>query len=511
MTVILALRRDPSAACLTLDWETTMISEQTSATTNGDTSVILSGPANAVDVQNVVELRLDALDKSGLLETLSIEYRDRPLPLPVIQMPINLLTYNPNTHRIRAQRALDPERDRALEVDPYGQTAQKYLHDLLMGSPTDPGKTDPSFDALKEDLREHGQNDPGIITRSGVLINGNTRRAALKELGSENIRVAVLPKDAGLDDIQGIELALQLRKDHRRDYSFMNLLLAIDERVASGHPPVKIQRAFRMKAATFERNVWILQFVREAIERSRSAGTAGAELSMRLIDFEADQGQLEELYRAWNVLKANSPDQAEALKEQRLAAMVLDKSKTDLRLIDADFTQKYLKRIVPDIVATAAPRAIPGTSITTSPPSAELEKLKSWTTSILKAKATELYPALVTPEKLAEASKELKNIDEAFNSALDKAGKNSRVTKRRYAAVERLTDASESLDLAASAVAEARATANFDADDLDDALSQLQVSITKLAQLVLRSAEKAQDRPGLAWLRGATTLKDDAS
>ncbi len=488
-----------------------MISEQTSAAPNGDTSVILPGPANSMDVKQVVDLRLKALDKTSLLETLSIDFRDRPTPLPVIQMPINLLTYNPNTHRIRAQRALDPERNKALDSDPFGQTAQKYLHDLLMGSPTDPGKTDPSFEALREDLRDHGQNEPGIITRSGILINGNTRRAALKELGAENIRVAVLPEDAGLDDIQNIELALQLRRDHRRDYSFMNLLLAIDERVAAGHQPSKIQRAFRMKAATFERNVWILHFVREAIERSRADGVAGAELSMRLIDFEADQGQLEELYRAWNVLKGKSPDQAEALKEQRLVAMVLDKSKTDLRLIEADFAKKYLKDLVPKVSTLAAPKSIPGTSIKTAAPSADLESLKSFTTSILKAKAAELSPSLVTSDQLTQATATLKNVDTAFDSALDKAGKNSRVTKRRFAAVERLTDAAESLDLATSAVADARATANFDADDLDDALGQIQRSITKLAQLVLRSADSPAERPGLTWLREAATVKDTDS
>jgi hypothetical protein len=90
-------------------------------------------PANSVDVQRLVEQRLNALDKGSLHETLTIEFRDRPMPLPVIQMPIDVLVYNPNTHRIRAQRALDPERDTALDSEPYGQVAQKYLHDLLMG------------------------------------------------------------------------------------------------------------------------------------------------------------------------------------------------------------------------------------------------------------------------------------------------------------------------------------------------------------------------------------------
>jgi hypothetical protein len=80
-------------------------------------------------------------------------------------MPVDLLHYNPDTHRIRAQRSINPALERDLETDPFGESGQNYLHQLLMGDPTDPSKTDQSFTALKDDLREHGQSEPGIITR----------------------------------------------------------------------------------------------------------------------------------------------------------------------------------------------------------------------------------------------------------------------------------------------------------------------------------------------------------
>jgi hypothetical protein len=170
--------------------------------------------------------------RAGLQESVTIDWRGKQEPLPVIPMPVELLTYNPDTHRIRAQRSHDPQKDAALRSDPFGAEAQSYLHQLLIGDPAHPEKIDPAFEALRDDLSEHGQNAPGIITRSGILINGNTRRAALKELGSPNIRVAVLPDDASLDDRQAIELSLQLVREHKRDYSFMNFLLAIDARIA---------------------------------------------------------------------------------------------------------------------------------------------------------------------------------------------------------------------------------------------------------------------------------------
>lgn len=243
-------------------------------------------PPNAEDVRKLVEERLTALDSmKGAQETVTIEWRGQSKYIPVVSMPVDLLHYNPDTHRIRAQRSVDPAREHELEKDPYGALAQSFLHQLLMGDPTDPAKVDPSFVALKDDLCLHGQTEPGIITRAGVLINGNTRQAALKVLGQKYIRVGVLPPDASYDDIQSIELSLQLRRDHKREYSFVNFLLAIDERTVGGQLPANIQSDFRIKAATYERSRWILAFIRDAIDRSSVDGPDGQKLSLRLIDF----------------------------------------------------------------------------------------------------------------------------------------------------------------------------------------------------------------------------------
>ena len=127
-------------------------------------------PANAQDVRRVVEEQLAALrDSPGLHPTTRVEWRGEQLDLPVITMPVELLSYNPDTHRVRAQRSLHPSRDRDLTARPFGPDAQAYLHDLLIGDPSDPSKTDPTFEALKENLHEHGQTDPGIVNSSGGL------------------------------------------------------------------------------------------------------------------------------------------------------------------------------------------------------------------------------------------------------------------------------------------------------------------------------------------------------
>jgi len=465
-------------------------------------------PPNAADVRKVVEDRLAALKaEPGLRETVTIEWRGEQLTIPVISMPVGLLSYNPLTHRIRAQRTLDPHRDDELTNHPFGTAAQAYLHQLLMGDPSDPTKVDPSFEALKEDLAQNGQNSPGIVTREGILINGNTRRAALSELGHENLRVGVLPPDASRDDRDAIELSLQLRKEHRRDYSFMNSLLAIDERVHAGWQAAKIQREFRIRSTTFEQWRWILTAVREVIERSTVTGTTGQVAALRLVDFETHQGKLEELYRAYTAKKKTSPDDAEALREQRLMAIVLEKSKTDVRLIESDFADKYLKPVMPPSDAsTAAAVTIPGLTITADAPSAAVTSLRALTDKVLKARAVAENQDDVTPADIQDATRTLQDVKETLERGLTQAGRSSRVLKTRLAPVDRLSDAVDDLRETLSAVAQARSTGNFDPDDLDDVLTSMREHLVKLAQLAAR--EPSESSQGLAWLRAVASLPD---
>lgn len=466
-------------------------------------------PPNASDIGQVILDRVSAVSSGpGLPETVTVEWRGQQLAIPVISMPIALLYYNPSTHRIRAQRSLDKALERQLDDDPYSASAQGYLHSLLRGDPTNPSKVDPSFEALRDDLKEHGQSEPGIVSRVGVLINGNTRRAALKEIGEQNIRVGVLPSDVGHEDLESIELSLQLRKDHRRDYSFMNLLLAIDERVAAGHQAVRIQSAFRIKPSTFERHRWILSFVREAIERSTVRDAAGAERSLGLIDFEAHQGKLEELYRAYTTLAAKSPDDAEALKESRLLALVMNRSKTDLRLIESDFGRKYMGSQL-----TAQPTApavlIPGTSIRAPGPSQDVLALRALTDKALQARARAAVSSDSTPSAAADAQSSLGNLEASLEKALTLAGKSARVVKRRIAAADRISDACDLVGLAVEAVAEARSTGNFAVDDIEEQVLSLRSQLLKLAAIALRDGPADSD--AVRWLRGVSSARQSTS
>lgn len=456
-------------------------------------------PGDAARIESLVESRLHAvLAENGSRETVTIEWRDAVVHLPVISMPVDALYYNPATHRIRAQRSLDPDLDVVLDNDPYGDAAQGYLHQLLKGDPSDPRTTDPAFELLKVDLQEHGQSEPGIVTRWGELINGNTRRAALSELQVKNIRVGVLPSDAGAEDIRSVELALQLRRDHKRDYSFMNELLAIDERIRAGRPSTEIMFEFRIRQQKFDRSRWILGLVREAIERSRICDEKGEDLSLKLVDFESHQGKLEELYRAYLNLKLKDPDKADALREQRLLALILNKSKTDLRYVDAEFADTYAASLLAGTSGIESTVMIPGLGVTVPGASAKVERLRAVTTQVLQARVAEAAGPVTAGSMHRDAIELLDRTREVIETGLRKAGKDGRVLKKKLDPVDRLVEATEALDLAATAIADARGTGNYDPATLDDALVNIRRSLVTLARVILRGQD--EELPATDWL-----------
>ncbi len=158
------------------------------------------------------------------------ERRSHPLPwrgsdtyFPVIDLPLDVPVLNADSHRVRAELEL-PEYD-FVRKERTSDRAQEVLTKLWK-------RAHRKFEELKESLAIEGQTEPGVITRAGVLINGNTRLVALRELQYPDrqwIRVAVLDSAATPLEIAQLELRLQVRKDMRDPYRLSNELLFIEE------------------------------------------------------------------------------------------------------------------------------------------------------------------------------------------------------------------------------------------------------------------------------------------
>ena len=137
-------------------------------------------------------------------------------------------------------------------------------------------------------------------------------------------------------------------------------------------------------------------------------------------------------------------------------------------------------------------------------PSQELEALRKLTTQVLQARAAATARGEERAAEAAKAGEFLQKIDESVVKALDLAGKQVRVVKRRLAAVDRISDACDDLELAISAVAEARATNNFDPADVDEVLVTLKSNLDKLSAIVTRGSDSESE--GMAWIRAVGKL-----
>lgn len=466
-------------------------------------------PPNAAAFRSTVESLLkDQRDNPGVAETLTVEWRGASLHVEVIDVPLNDLFYNPGTHRIRAQRSLVPKLDGALTADPWSSESQDYLKHLLTIRPSEPDHRDPAFDELKASLEEHKQIEPGLITRDGILVNGNTRCAALRELNSAtHMRVAVLPASCTWGDINDVELSLQLRPDTRRDYSYINRLLAIDEqRGQLNRDLAAIAKSFHTTVPACERDQWVLAQLRDLIERSVTDNGA----SLRLMDFEGAQEKLAELYRAYDKEHGKSKERADLLKEARLSAIALDFSKTDVRNINADFLSNYLESALPQQYkeveeAAASSVSIPGLNRNVKAAGPNVSAARAITTKLLQAKAVNAAGDAATPAQSSAAATVVDSYKKAFETAIESADRDERLRKKRRAAPDRVSDACKHLEQSITDVVMSRGNSSLDEGAFDDSLEQLRVVLAKLAV----EAQRSIDLPGngLGWLIGAVESK----
>ncbi len=176
--------------------------------------------------------------------------------VPVIEAPQDLLLYRVENGRLIAdleEHALDQGRDLAgLSGAQDTQDVQRLLHRFLIAKAKDPDG--PIFAELE---RQAQQVEPLLITADGVLVNGNRRLAAMRELlhqdgaryaGFTTITAAVLPADLGVEDMESVEAALQMAPETKLAYGWINRRLKLRrQRDELGLAEDAIRAAYRLQ------------------------------------------------------------------------------------------------------------------------------------------------------------------------------------------------------------------------------------------------------------------------
>ena len=148
---------------------------------------------------------------------------------PVVELPLAIPLLNADSYRIRSQLEV-PDYAR-VRSDRASDEAQATLADLWK-------KAHRKYEGLKESLEVHGQDEYGVVTRAGVMVNGNTRLVALRELNlpaRQVIKVAVLDGDATPEELRQLEMRLQVREPFRDPLRLSGELLSIEEMKLTHH------------------------------------------------------------------------------------------------------------------------------------------------------------------------------------------------------------------------------------------------------------------------------------
>ena len=184
--------------------------------------------------------------KAATKDTYTIyEYQNQRTELPVVRLDIGQLIYRMANFRTRtAQIKHFHERDLASDFFSAGQendSTQRAQHDILVAFAAR-GRSS-SVTPIMDQLHAEEQREPLLITSDGVVVNGNRRLAAMRELFTQNpaqfghfryVDCAVLPTSITPSEIVEIEVRLQMRPETKLPYGWIEESIAIRDMLNRG-------------------------------------------------------------------------------------------------------------------------------------------------------------------------------------------------------------------------------------------------------------------------------------
>lgn len=187
------------------------------------------------------------------------DFRSEKSKLKVIRVDINLPIYRMENFRTYTDQKEFVAKDE-LDADYFLkgqelQSVQQKQHDILKKlSETRKGSVPPIGDVLKKD----GQRERLLISSTGVVVNGNRRLSAMRELGIEYVDCMVLPADATADEIVDIEANLQAKPETKLEYDWIGDAQLINRLVHMGRSTKDVSERLNRTKADIENSLQAL-------------------------------------------------------------------------------------------------------------------------------------------------------------------------------------------------------------------------------------------------------------
>jgi len=240
-------------------------------------------------------------------------FRDIPQHRPVIRVPIDLLLYrmeNGRTAKSQEEFILRNHLDENYFLTgEENEEVQKVQHAMVLEIAKD------SRADIYGELKYRGvQTENLLVTHSGVVLNGNRRLAAMRDLFANDdtfkvfgyVNVTVLPENATPTDLEEIESELQEIPETKLEYDWISRRLKLRRRRDQVKIPLeKLKKMYRFKShKDINREIEQLELAEDYLERylKRPRDYDAVETSEQIFKqlqaaLETKSGELEELSR----------------------------------------------------------------------------------------------------------------------------------------------------------------------------------------------------------------------
>jgi hypothetical protein len=400
--------------------------------------------------------------------------------LPLVELETEWVRFSTLNHRTKAEQLREKRRagqDDLFTADPLGSAAQDVQFTILCAQP--------NFDDLKQDLLERGQREPAIVTADGVLINGNRRTAALRSLLKNDgevkfryVQCHVLPADATPEEILFLEAELQVAKDFREGYSWINEALMIEELYeGSGrnwdHVAGRMHRAVAEVRTQHEKLLLVHQLV------SQSQGT-------RLhVDFVENESAFEELAKH---IRNKPPLEADGVKSVYFSGILSGVPYRELRNLRCeDAADLVARELDGEPALRGVLEAARGSRAAAEADDAlsdflEEESSESPLEDLLSLVATQRREASIELPGGHKTSMEavLKSFSAAIGAAAREADERSRELDAEQAPMKRLERATAEVGRIPALLPKARARASWDENAFHAQVRQLQKTLEEI-------------------------------
>jgi hypothetical protein len=152
---------------------------------------------------------------------IEIPWKDKLEPMNVYQIPLRLLVYNKYNGRILSRtKSIENQKNK---IDAETEEGKKLIEKLLWDSK--PSKNKETLESLKG-----GQEKVGIITKEGIIIDGNRRAMLLNKIDTiDYFKAVILPVeyDGNPLEIEKFETKYQLGEERKLDYNPIEIYLKL--------------------------------------------------------------------------------------------------------------------------------------------------------------------------------------------------------------------------------------------------------------------------------------------